>query len=146
MTRTRLQGAALPIAMFIVAIAGLMAIAAASLAMLSSRMALAESARVDAFTAAENALSLALRSAPLPAAVPWQDTITTPQGVTVTSTVTVDAASGLTAPPTGGFSLGEGGAGLLVRHYRITAAATGPQGARALHTQDFHVLAPAAPL
>lgn len=138
------QAAALPIALFIVAIAGLMAVSAASIAMLSTRMAAAESARLDVFNAAENALAVALRTASLSELTAWRQTVTTPAGVTVESSVTFDSAGGMTAPPDGGYSLGEGGAGFTARHYRVLADATGPRGARAQHTQDFYVLGPPA--
>ena len=128
---SRQGGFALGSVLMLLAVLATLATAGFAMAVLAQALANRDAYAALAFEAAETGLArltpATLELAPAPR---------------VTVTTSLRESHPATAPPAG-FSAGEGGAGLVVRHYTATATGAAPLGTRATHEVDFHVLAAA---
>lgn len=134
-------GMALPVALIVLAALAILAIAGLGSAVAAYTAAAHDLRRAQAFEAAEFALRLALADAVRvtdPGADPQPIAVTTTAGVAATATVAPLEATG--GNPLEGFSLGEGGTGLRLAHFTVTATGTAPMGAVVVLEQGFAVI------
>ena len=138
------RGSALVIALLVLALAAVVALSGARGSAFGLRVAAAGDARLQARTAAENALERALlRRLPTGETLAaWSETA---DGHRLRTEIVRDRRLPLGAPPLDGFSIGLGAGAFGAEHYVARASAIGPAGAAATLEQKFYLLVPEGP-
>ena len=143
----RQRGAALAVGLILLLVLTILAIASLSTSTLDVRMAANAMYATNAFEVTERGIEIAVQTS-----VPNTTTpvVTVPvtvapgtNGDTYTYTLRFNPLNGVTAPPSGGYSLG---AGLQMNaiHFDVTSTGTSASTATTTATQSFYIISPAS--
>ena len=138
-------GAALAVGLILLLVLTILAIATLSTSTLDLRMAANAMFTTNAFEATERGIDIAIQNTVPNTTTP---TITVPatvapgtNGDTYTYTVRFNSLNGVTAVPSGGFSLGSG-VGFNAFHFDVTSAGTAASSSTTTATQSYYVVGP----
>lgn len=141
----RERGAALAVGLILLLVLTILAIASLSTSTLDVRMAANAMYTTNSFEVAERGIDIAIQNTVPNTTTP---TVTVPvtvaagtNGDTYTYTVRFNPANGVTAVPSGGFSLGSG-VGFNAFHFDVTATGTSASSSTTTATQSYYVVGP----
>ncbi len=134
-------GAALAIALVVLAAVSILGIAGTQTATLQLAMARNSVHRQAAFEAAASGIELALAAAPFP--IMGTKTISRTFGQPGYSAVVANIEiQGVTPVPVHGFSIGTASTGVRAYHFEIESIGTAPRNAESVQRQGFFVIGP----
>ena len=141
----RERGAALAVGLILLLVLTILAVATLSTSTLDLRMAANAMFTTNAFEATERGIDVAIQTTVPNTTTP---TITVPvtvapgtNGDTYTYTVRFNPANGVTAVPSGGFSLGSG-VGFNAFHFDVQSTGTAASSSNTTATQSYYVVGP----
>ena len=142
--RRRERGAALAVGLILLLILTMLAIATLATTTLDLRMAANAMYTTNAFEATERGIDVAILTNVPNTTTPTVTVGVTPAGTsgdTYTYTVKFNSLNGVTAVPSGGFSLGTG-VGFNAFHFDVTSTGTSASNAATTATQSYYVVGP----
>lgn len=141
---SRQRGAALVIGLMLLLVLTLLAISGMNTATVELQMAGNQQYGQNAFQAAETGIEQAMAGNTANTNSATTVSVTAIDGSstdTYESTTSFEAPNGITAVPSGGFSMGSG-TSFSAYHFDVTSTGTSARNARAVNTQSFYIIGP----